>query len=56
MPRVIIGSEGRGDFPQLQEQFLIPPKAETLEQIKCGFLDDQPLKAEHAFSHTAFGR
>lgn len=56
MPRVIIGCEGMGEFPQLQKLFLMPPRAETLEQIKCGFLDDQTLKAERAFSHIAFGR
>ena len=56
MPGVFIESEYMGDFPQLQKQFLMPPRAETLEQIKCGFLDDQPLKVEGAFSHIVFGR
>lgn len=44
------------DSPKLLKKFLMTPGAETLEQIKCGFVDDQHLKAQSCSFHMAFGR
>ena len=37
-------AEGMKEFPKLEKKFLMIPGAEILEQIKYGFLDDQPWR------------